>query len=161
MGLDDNFAQYDAVKVAILNKVGDELGSGVGPLHDRGREEGRIWSIWLYELLKCEHILRSIAVDGADRDHHLRSLAANLGSVAEVLVPVAGSYTAWVTMDIARCRAAVSILIDRYGKLIELHFADWLKRTHGFFSMDGFIRGMSNDATRVGSRLPSHHMAVG
>ncbi|MDF1480068.1 bifunctional riboflavin kinase/FAD synthetase [Leifsonia sp. H3M29-4] len=122
VGHDFRFGARGAGDLALLERLGAELGFGVEMISDITPDGARrVSSTWIRELLGEGRVreatdllgappaIRSVVVHGEQRGRTLGFPTANLAQEIEGYVPADGVYAAWMTVGGERYPAAVSI----------------------------------------------------
>lgn len=122
VGADFRFGARGAGDVALLERLGDELGFSVELIDDVRPEGGRrVSSTWVRELLAEGDVrhaaellghaptVSGIVVHGAARGRELGFPTANLSPESEGLIPADGVYAGWLTDAGTRYPAAISV----------------------------------------------------
>ena len=121
VGPDFRFGKGGAGNPALLERMGAEYGFEVRALPIVAKDDRRVSSTWVRELLADGDVsraaellgrppmVRGVVVPGAKRGRQLGFPTANLATESEGLIPADGVYAAWATVDGERMPAAVSV----------------------------------------------------
>ncbi|MGL4339023.1 MAG: bifunctional riboflavin kinase/FAD synthetase [Rhodoglobus sp.] len=167
----------------LLRSYGASLGFEVMLIEDVAlTEAGRVSSTAVRQMLAegrvadaavqlgAPHSVRGVVVHGAARGRALGYPTANLAPSVEGLVPAAGIYAAWVTVDGTHYPAAVSVgnnptfdsvpekqveahILDQdfdiYGTTVTVSFVAFVRSMQKFPDADALAKEMAEDVRRV------------